>query len=141
MCTNINLFGLFFPGMQPILILEATFFVIMLTLLNIVGVRESSRFNELLGALDAVSESAILFFGFLFAFNPTMLMYSCLEPVRSVGNVPAGEPSLSGEPECLSLQDTISNRCNKNQKENRPKVPLCPYPKKDSHSSLSPRRG
>ena len=75
MRTNVNLFGLFFPGVQPILILEATFFVIMLTLLNIIGVRESSRFNELLGALDVMSESAILFFGFLFAFNPTMLIH------------------------------------------------------------------
>jgi hypothetical protein len=55
--------------------LEATFFVVMPTLLNIIGVRESSRFNELLGALDVVSESAILFFGFLFAFNPTMLIH------------------------------------------------------------------
>src|SRR5579864_6754362 len=73
--VNINLLGLSFPGVQPILILEATFFVVMLTILNILGVRESSRFNEVLGALDVVSESAILFFGFLFAFNPTMLIY------------------------------------------------------------------
>src|ERR1051326_6993523 len=68
--TNINLLGFSFPRVQPILILEATFFVVMLTLLNIVGVRASSRFNEILGALDVVSESAILFFGFLFAFSP-----------------------------------------------------------------------
>jgi APA family basic amino acid/polyamine antiporter len=72
---DIHLLGLSFPGVQPILILEATFFVVMLTLLNIVGVRESSRFNEILGALDIASESAILFFGFLFAFNPTMLIH------------------------------------------------------------------
>jgi APA family basic amino acid/polyamine antiporter len=75
MRVNIDLFGRTFPGVQPILILEATFFVIMLTLLNIIGVRESSRFNEILGALDVVSESAILFFGFLFAFNPVMLVH------------------------------------------------------------------
>ena len=75
MRTTVNLFGLSFPGVQPILILQATFFVIMLTLLNIIGVRASSRFNEVLGALDVVSESAILFFGFLFAFSPTMLIH------------------------------------------------------------------
>ncbi|HWS83562.1 MAG TPA: APC family permease [Ktedonobacteraceae bacterium] len=75
MRTTINLFGLSFPGVQPILILQATFFVAMLTLLNIIGVRASSRFNEVLGALDVVSESAILFFGFLFAFSPTMLIH------------------------------------------------------------------
>jgi APA family basic amino acid/polyamine antiporter len=57
------------------LILEATFFVVMLTVLNIFGVRESSKFNEILGALDVISESAILFFGFLFAFNPTLLVH------------------------------------------------------------------
>lgn len=72
---NIHLLGLSFSGVQPILILEATFFVVMLTFLNILGVRESSRFNEILGALDIASESAILFFGFLFAFNPTMLIH------------------------------------------------------------------
>ena len=72
---NIHLLGLSFSGVQPILILEATFFVVMLTFLNILGVRESSKFNEILGALDIASESAILFFGFLFAFNPTMLIH------------------------------------------------------------------
>jgi APA family basic amino acid/polyamine antiporter len=72
---DIHLLGLSFPAVQPILILEATFFVVMLTLLNILGVRESSRFNEILGALDIASESAILFFGFLFAFNPAMLIH------------------------------------------------------------------
>src|SRR5216684_2817283 len=33
----------------------------------------------------------------------TQARRSCLEPDRSVGKVPVGEPSLSGEPECLSL--------------------------------------
>ncbi len=73
--VDLNLLGLSFPGVQPILVLEATFFVVILTFLNILGVRESSRFNEILGALDVVSESAILFFGFLFAFNPTLLIH------------------------------------------------------------------
>ncbi len=72
---NIQFLGLSFPGAQPFLILEATFLVVMLTLLNILGVRESSRFNEILGALDIISESAILFIGFLFAFNPTLLIH------------------------------------------------------------------
>jgi APA family basic amino acid/polyamine antiporter len=75
---NINLLGIPFPGVQPALIGEATFFVVMLTVLNILGVRESSKFNEILGALDVVSESAILFFGFLFAFNPTLLVHQML---------------------------------------------------------------
>jgi hypothetical protein len=37
----------------------------------------------------------------------TQARHSCLEPVRSVGNVPVGELSLSGKPECLSLRDAI----------------------------------
>jgi basic amino acid/polyamine antiporter, APA family len=73
--VNISLLGISFPGVQPILILEATLLVVFLTVLNILGVRESSRFNEILGALDIASESTILFFGFLFAFNPAMLIH------------------------------------------------------------------
>ncbi len=73
--VDLHLLGLTFSGVQPFLILEATFLVVMLTSLNILGVRESTRFNEILGALDIFSESAILFFGFLFAFNPTLLIH------------------------------------------------------------------
>ncbi len=73
--VDISLLGLSLPGVQPFLILEATILVVFLTVLNILGVRESTRFNEILGALDVTSESAILFFGFLFAFNPTLLIH------------------------------------------------------------------
>jgi APA family basic amino acid/polyamine antiporter len=73
--VDINVLGISIPGVQPILILEATFFVVMLTFLNVLGVRESSKFNEILGALDIVSESSILFIGFLFAFNPSLLIH------------------------------------------------------------------
>ena len=37
----------------------------------------------------------------------TQARHSCLEPDRSVEKEPVGEPSLSGEPECLSLQESI----------------------------------
>jgi APA family basic amino acid/polyamine antiporter len=47
-----------------------------LALLNIIGVRESSAFNELVSGLDVVSETLILFFGFLFAFDPTLLVHT-----------------------------------------------------------------
>jgi basic amino acid/polyamine antiporter, APA family len=75
MTVNLNILGFAFPGVQPLLILEGTFFVVMLTLLNMIGVRESSKFNEVLGALDVISESTILLFGFLFAFNPSLLIH------------------------------------------------------------------
>jgi APA family basic amino acid/polyamine antiporter len=47
-----------------------------LALLNIIGVRESSAFNELVSGLDVVSETLILFFGFLFAFDPSLLAHT-----------------------------------------------------------------
>ena len=47
-----------------------------LAVLNIVGVRESSAFNELVSGLDVVSETSILFFGFLFAFQPSLLVHT-----------------------------------------------------------------
>jgi len=47
-----------------------------LALLNIIGVRESSAFNELVSGLDIVSETLILFFGFLFAFEPQLLVHT-----------------------------------------------------------------
>lgn len=37
----------------------------------------------------------------------TQARHSCLEPDRSVGKELVDELSLSGEPECLSLQDSI----------------------------------
>src|SRR5258708_29595700 len=37
----------------------------------------------------------------------TQARRSCLEPDRSGGKVPVGDPSLSGEPECLSLHSIM----------------------------------
>jgi APA family basic amino acid/polyamine antiporter len=47
-----------------------------LATLNVIGVRESSAFNEIVSGLDVVSETAILFFGFLFAFRPEILVHT-----------------------------------------------------------------
>jgi APA family basic amino acid/polyamine antiporter len=47
-----------------------------LCVLNVVGVRESTTLNGIVSALDVVSETAILFFGFLFAFNPDLLVHT-----------------------------------------------------------------
>jgi len=47
-----------------------------LAALNIIGVRESSAFNEVVSGLDVVSETSILFFGFLFAFDPELLVHT-----------------------------------------------------------------
>jgi APA family basic amino acid/polyamine antiporter len=73
--VDVHVLGLTLSGVQPILILETTVLVLFLLALNILGVRESTRFNEILGALDIVSETTILFFGFLFAFDPGLLIH------------------------------------------------------------------
>ena len=54
----------------PWIIGEAIALVILLLILNTVGVRESSKLNEIAGAVDILAESTLIFIGFLFAFNP-----------------------------------------------------------------------
>jgi len=50
--------------------------VVGLCLLNVVGVRESTTFNGFVSALDVMSETCILCFGFLFAFRPHLLVHA-----------------------------------------------------------------
>jgi len=72
--VTLHLLGVTFPNTNPLLIIVATLFVFGLTGLNILGVRESSMFNSVLGAIDVISESTLLFLGFLFAFDgPTLV--------------------------------------------------------------------
>ncbi len=53
--------------------LEAVMIVVFLIGLNVRGMRESSLVNEFLGAVDILSESSIIIFGFLFAWKPELL--------------------------------------------------------------------
>jgi APA family basic amino acid/polyamine antiporter len=64
-----------FANINPLWCLEAIVVVILLSLLNVRGVKESSRFNEVLGVLDLVVESSIIFTGFLFAWKPELLAW------------------------------------------------------------------
>ncbi|MGA9944716.1 MAG: APC family permease [Candidatus Cybelea sp.] len=50
--------------------------VLGLCLLNVIGVRESTAFNGVVSALDVISETCILCFGFLFAFRPQLLIHT-----------------------------------------------------------------
>jgi APA family basic amino acid/polyamine antiporter len=52
------------------------FLIVGLAVLNIIGVRESTNFNGWVSALDVLSETAILFFGFLFSFDPQLLVHT-----------------------------------------------------------------
>jgi len=47
-----------------------------LTLLNIAGVRQSSKLNELVAGVDVVNETFILVCGFLLAWKPQMLVHA-----------------------------------------------------------------
>lgn len=54
----------------PYIIIEAILLVLFLLGLNVLGVRESSRLNEIAAAVDIVVETTLLFIGFTFAFDP-----------------------------------------------------------------------
>jgi basic amino acid/polyamine antiporter, APA family len=62
-------------NINPLWCLEAIIVIIALRSLNIVGVKESSRFNEVLGVFDLVIESSIIITGFAFAWRPELLVY------------------------------------------------------------------
>ena len=64
-----------FAGINPAWCLEAIVATIALGYLNVRGVRESSRFNEVLGAFDLVIESSIIVTGFVFAWRPELLVH------------------------------------------------------------------
>jgi APA family basic amino acid/polyamine antiporter len=54
----------------PWVIIEAIGLVLFLLVLNTIGVRESSKLNEIAGAVDILAESVLICIGFLFAFDP-----------------------------------------------------------------------
>jgi basic amino acid/polyamine antiporter, APA family len=56
---------------RPWVIVEAIVVVLLLLTLNTVGVRESSKLNEIAGAVDILAESLLIFIGFTFAFSST----------------------------------------------------------------------
>ncbi len=64
-------------GDHPVVhFLVVLFAIVGLATLNVVGVRESTAFNEVVSGLDVLSETAILFFGFFFAFHPEVLIHT-----------------------------------------------------------------
>jgi len=63
----------FFPHLSqaPWIIIESVVLVLFLLGLNIIGVRESSKLNEVAAAVDICAETGLIFVGFLFSFEPT----------------------------------------------------------------------
>ncbi|HEY3315783.1 MAG TPA: APC family permease [Bacillota bacterium] len=70
----------FFPRLQhqPWLAIEGIIGILFLIVLNIRGIRESSRMNEVFCAVDMLNESLIILFGFLFAWDPALLQHQFL---------------------------------------------------------------
>jgi len=61
-----------------------------LTILNVIGVKQSSRVNEIVAAMDVVNESLILMSGFLFAFDPQLLVHAMQAHWPTTGNLLLG---------------------------------------------------
>jgi APA family basic amino acid/polyamine antiporter len=63
-----------FKKVNPVWAAETIILITFLIWLNIRGVRESSLFNEIIGAIDIVTESSIIILGFLFAWKPELFV-------------------------------------------------------------------
>lgn len=59
--------------LNPIWAAETVLLILFLIWLNIRGIRESSLFNEIIGAVDMITESSVVMLGFLFAWKPDLL--------------------------------------------------------------------
>ena len=62
-------------GFNLVWLLESMSLIVFLIVLNTKGIRESSLFNEVLGALDMMMESSIIVLGFAFAWRPEMFLH------------------------------------------------------------------
>ena len=63
-----------FKKVNPVWAAETMILITFLIWLNIRGVRESSLFNEIIGAIDIITESSIIILGFLFAWKPELFV-------------------------------------------------------------------
>jgi len=63
-----------FKKVNPVWATETIILVIFLIWLNIKGIRESSLFNEIIGAIDIITESSIIVIGFVFAWRPELFV-------------------------------------------------------------------
>ncbi|MFA0747782.1 MAG: hypothetical protein EORIYHIE_001651 [Candidatus Fervidibacter sp.] len=64
-----------FHNVNLVWLAESLVLIAFLTVLNIKGIRESSLFNEVLGALDMVMEASIIVIGFAFAWRPELFLH------------------------------------------------------------------
>jgi APA family basic amino acid/polyamine antiporter len=64
-----------FHDVNLIWLAETLVLILLLALLNVKGIRESSLFNSVLGALDLVMEASIIVIGFAFAWQPELFLH------------------------------------------------------------------
>lgn len=64
-----------FKDVNLIWLAESLVIIMLLALLNIKGIRESSLFNETLGALDLLLETTVVVIGFAFAWRPEFFLH------------------------------------------------------------------
>jgi len=76
---NLNLLGMEFN--LSYLGIVAFLLVIILLIINIIGIKESSFFNEILVSLDLIVECIMLLFGLVLAFN----VYKLLTQLKTMG--------------------------------------------------------
>jgi APA family basic amino acid/polyamine antiporter len=69
---------------KPYNVIEALLLIGFLVWLNVRGIRESSLFNEILGAIDILTESSIVVFGFAAAWRPELLISQWHEAMQTV---------------------------------------------------------
>jgi len=63
-----------FPNINPVWAAETVVLIVFLTWVNVIGVRESSLLNELLGAFGLVVEAGLIIVGLIFAWDPGLLV-------------------------------------------------------------------
>ena len=62
-----------FQNIKIFWLIETMVLIISLMLINIRGVRYSSRLNEILGAMDLILETTVVLLGFILAWHPDLL--------------------------------------------------------------------
>jgi basic amino acid/polyamine antiporter, APA family len=77
---DLGIFSLY----KPYNVIEAILLIGLLVWLNIRGIRESSLFNEILGAIDILTESSIVVFGFAAAWRPELLVSQFRESFHTI---------------------------------------------------------
>ena len=63
-----------FHNVNLLWLIETMVMIVFLGWLNVRGIRESSRMNEIIGLIDLVMEMSIVTFGFILAWRPELLM-------------------------------------------------------------------